>query len=137
MIGSIAPSVVHSTTPNGAAANLASGGASPVATLSGKLLALASARPAPSFSSRGNSSVKAVFSGKGPAKLSDETSSALSSLSKLGAIALPPAGCKRTCAATARASGALNVSVSGRIGQHGALAFSRSHENSAVKDLRT
>ena len=47
----------RSTMPNGAAANLAIGGASPVCTLSGKLEALSSARPALSFKSRGSSTL--------------------------------------------------------------------------------
>jgi hypothetical protein len=50
VIGSIG-SAFHSMTPNGAAANLAIGGASPVATFSGKLPALASGRPLASFRS--------------------------------------------------------------------------------------
>ena len=47
----------RSTMPNGAAANLASGGMGPVATLSGKASALVSARPEASLKSRGSSSV--------------------------------------------------------------------------------
>ncbi len=46
-------SASRSITPKGAAANLAIGGAAPVATFSGKLAALASGRPASSFNSRG------------------------------------------------------------------------------------
>ncbi len=66
------------------------------------------------------------------------TSVALSSLSKTGASASPPAaGARRTCAASSRGTGAEKRTVIGRIGRQGAAARSRSQLKSAVKALRT
>ena len=119
-------------TPNGAAANLAIGGAAPVASLSGKLAALASTRPALSFKSPGRLSVNAAFSDSGVGKVSALTSVAVSSLSNTGASALADpgdagdAGVSRTFAAHSRGTGAEKPSRIGRIGKHGALARSRS-----------
>ena len=124
-------------TPNGAAANLAIGGARPVPTLSGKIAAFVSTRPAASLSPDGRAMVKAAFSASGVGNATSLTSSARSSLSNTGASAAPAAGCKRTSEAWARAIGAENFSVKGRIGKHGAFAFSRSQVNSAVKAART
>ena len=60
--------------PKGAAANLASGGMPPVATLSGKLAALRGARPAASRKSAGSSTVKDVLSASGTPKRTAFTS---------------------------------------------------------------
>ena len=114
------------------------GGASPVATFNGKLVALASGRPLRSFRPGGSSIVKAARSGNRPLNCTSPRCSALSSLSNAGASAGPPAaGFRRTWAASARGTGVEKRSTTGRIGKHGALARSRSHENSAVKGART
>ena len=134
--GSIA-SAFLSTTPNGAAANLAIGGALPVCTLSGKLDALASGRPALSRSVAGISMLNAAFSASGFGNAISLTSVALSSLSNTGASGLPAAGRRRTWAASSRATGAVKRTLIGRIGRHGALARSRSQLKSAVKAART
>ena len=103
--GSIA-SAFLSTMPNGAAANLAIGGALPVCTLSGKLDALASGRPALSRSVAGISMLNAAFSASGFGNAISLTSVALSSLSNTGASGAPAAGRRRTWAASSRATGA-------------------------------
>jgi len=59
------PPASRSITPKGAAANLASGGEAPVATLSGKLAALAKARPLLSLSPAGICRVNCAFSARG------------------------------------------------------------------------
>ena len=122
--GSIA-SALRSTTPNGAAANLAIGGASPVATLSGKLAALASGRPALSFSSRGRSTLYAAFSAQ---RLRETRSrsprSALSSLSNTGASGVAARRRAAAPAPPARAAPApRSAALIGRIGRHGAFAL--------------
>ena len=134
--GSIA-SASRSITPKGEAANLAMGGASPVATLSGNEPALASVRPAASFTSRGNSTVIAIDSGSGVGKRTSLTSAAVSSLSNCGLIAEPEAGFRRTASAVARGTGDEKRNAIGRMGRQGASARSRSQLNSAVKGLRT
>ena len=58
-------SASRSITPNGEAANLASGGKGPVATSSGKAAALSTVRPASSTRSPGSITLKRAFSGKG------------------------------------------------------------------------
>ena len=124
-------------TPNGAAANLASGGRGPVATRSGKLAALDSARPLASFSSAGRCRAKAVRSGSGAAKRSRSTSASPScSSSNTGGCSVLPAR-SRAWAAWARATGALNFSSIGRIGMQAAWAFSRSQPILAVNGSRT
>ncbi len=135
--GSTASPPSRSRTPKGAEANLASGGASPLATFKGKLVTLASARPALSFSPAGSSIVNVAFSGSGVGKAICCTSSDLSSLSNTGASAVPVAGFRRACAASARGTGAEKPSVIGRIGRQAAPARSRSQLNSAMKGLRT
>ena len=124
-----------STMPKGAPGNLASGGSPPVATASGKLAALASARPVSSCTRGGSTSRKAVFSGSGAAKRTSSIHSLR--LSLRGAMAGPCAGCKRAASATARGTGALKRSTSGRSGRHGDCAFSRSQLNSASRRGRT
>ena len=126
-----------SITPKGAAENLAIGGASPVATASGKLAALASGRPAASRRPAGSSIVKRAFSASGFGNCTCDTSAAVSSLSNTGANAAPVAGFRRTCCASARATGSEKRSDKGRTGRQGALARSRSQLNSAVKAGRT
>ena len=123
--------------PNGAAANLAIGGALPVATLSGKLDALASGRPALSFRPGGMATLNVAFSASGVGNSRSLTSVALSSLSNTGASAVPLAGPSRICAATVARIGAEKRTVIGRIGRQGALPCSRSQVNSAVKAART
>ncbi len=54
-----------------------------------------------------------------------------------GARAAPCAGCSRAASATARGTGALKRSTSGRSGRQGDCAFSRSQLNSARKRGRT
>ena len=135
--GSIA-SALRSTTPNGAAANLAIGGAAPVATLSGKLARWrAAGRRCPSARSAGRRcrprSRPAAWE-----RRSRSPRSALSSLSNTGRerARRSPAPAA-TCAASARGTGAEKRRLIGRIGRHGAAAFSRSQLNSAVKAART
>jgi hypothetical protein len=134
------PSAKRSTTPNGAAANLASGGMPPVATFSGKLSALRSVRPEASLKSLGSSSEKAAFSARGAANCTLFT--------RVSACwpSAPPSrrGCRvsvgdfrRMAAASLRGTGALKASCSGRIGRQAAWAFSRSQLNSAAKGWRT
>ena len=127
--------------PKGAPANLASGGSAPVATSIGKLPALASARPVSSWNGAGSVSLKRVFSGSGAAKRTSLTAALRSSLSMVGMRAgpgfAPCTGCSRAASATARGTGELKRSVSGRSGMHGARAFSRSQLNSARKRGRT
>jgi len=125
----------HSMMPKGAAANLAIGGAGPVATLSGKLAALASTRPAGSFRSRGRVMRSCAFSGSGAGHCSSLVS-ALSS-SSLGASSLPSAPTRRAASSAARGSGTEKRNASGRSGMQGAWAFSRSQLNSAVNLGRT
>src|ERR1700712_1980533 len=123
--------------PNGAAANLAIGGASPVATLSGKLAAFASGRSELSLMPAGNSMLKFEFSGNGVGNVSELSSFDFSSLSNTGASAVPDAGFSRILAASSRDIGDENVNVIGLIGRHGAFARSRSQVNSAVNAART
>ena len=123
--------------PNGAAANFAIGGASPVATASGNTPAFASVRSALSFKPLGISTRKPAFSGSGTPNLISLTSTALSSVSNTGRNALPESGISRTLAASSRKTGAEKRTLIGRIGRHGAFALSRSQLNSAVNAGRT
>ena len=154
--GSMA-SALCSMTPNGAAANLAIGGALPVFTASGNIEALASGRPALSFRLAGNSICSVAFSGSGRAKVTDCTSSPgsarFSNTGAAPATAVPAGACRalaaaagaavpgnsrrRILSASPREMGAENRSVIASTGQHGAPARSRSQLNSAVKGLRT
>ena len=128
----------RSTTPKGEAANLASGGIGPVATLSGKVSGEASGRPEASSNFAGNSMVKGVCSAKGGAKLTESTteSSLGLSLSNLGAMLLPPP-LSTTCAASLRVTGALNLRDIGRSGRQALCAFSRSQLKDTANGSRT
>ena len=132
MAGPLSPSAKRSTTPKGAAANLASGGISPAATLSGNIWVFDSVRPLTSLKPDGNSIRYEAFSGKGGLKAIVLTSSLLSSSPKKGLI--EPS---RMPSASLRGTGALKFSTIGRIGKQPAWAFSRSQLNSAVKGCRT
>ena len=112
-------------TPTGAAENLAIGGASPVATPSGKLAALASGRPAPSFKATGSSIVKRALSANGFAKVTLDTSGVRSSRFNTRSNAAPTAGFGRTCCASARATSSEKRSDKGRTDRKDALAYSR------------
>ena len=131
-------SAKRSTMPKGAAENLASGGITPVATLSGKLAALSGARPLASWKPAGSSTEKAVFSGNGPLKLTPLTSASavLSSLSNVGFRA-PAVDFRRIASASLRGTGALKARRIGRIGKQGAWAFSRSQLKLRCKGSRT
>ena len=65
MAGPSSPSAKRSTTPNGAAANLASGGIRPICTLSGNRLALLSGRFSSSWKPEGSTMRTASFSANG------------------------------------------------------------------------
>ena len=123
--------------PNGAAANLASGGIGPVATFSGTLAALASGRPLASFKSGGSVSVKPVRSGRGAGNCTRSSSASASSPSSITGACSARSERRRICSASRRGTGALNWSVIGRIGMQAAWAFSRSQPMLAVKGSRT
>jgi hypothetical protein len=131
-------SAKRSTMPKGAAANLASGGITPVATFSGKLAALEAARPLASWKPAGSSTVKADFSGSTPLKLTPLTSASpsVSSRSKVG-LKLSLADFRRIASASFRATGALKARRIGRIGRHAAWAFSRSQLKLTENGSRT
>ena len=128
----------RSTMPKGAAANLASGGITPVATLSGKFAALAGARPLASWKPVGSSTAKAAFSSNGALKLTPFTSASAppSSLSNAG-FKLAPADFRRMPSASLRGTGALKSRRIGRIGKQAAWAFSRSQLKLTSKGSRT
>ena len=123
--------------PNGAPANLASGGMPPVATASGKLPALDSARPVSSTSPAGSVSCSRAFSGSGAANCTSLTAPLPSSTNFFGANGAPAAGTSRACCASARGTGAVKRSVIGRNGRQADCAFSRSQLNSTAKRSRT
>ena len=123
--------------PNGAAANLASGGIGPVAILSGKLLALASGRPLASFKSGGRRSVKALRSGSGWGNCRRSMSASASVLSSMIGACSPLSPTRRANSARRRGTGALNFNSIGRIGKQPACAFSRSQLVLAVNGSRT
>ena len=131
-------SAKRSTMPNGDAANLASGGIAPVATMSGKLSALTSGRPDASLKSFGSSSMKGADSANGGLKVTLLTTASASPLSPSNAglrVFLPDA--RRIASASLRATGALKSSRIGRIGRQADWAFSRSQPKLAVKGSRT
>jgi hypothetical protein len=132
-------SASRSTTPKGEAANLASGGIRPVATLSGKLSGEASGRPDASSNFGGSVTVNGVCSAKGPAKLSDSTtpSSSRAALSSNCGLKLLPAPSSVMAAASLRATGALKRSTIGFSGRQADCAFSRSQLNETAKGSRT
>ena len=113
------------------------GGAPPVPTLSGKLDALESGRPALSCRPTGMTTLYDAFSASGVGNVTSLSSAALSSLSKTGSTGAPVVGTRRTCVINARGTGAEKRTVIGRIGRQGDVAFSRSQVNSAVKAART
>ena len=134
------PSAKRSTMPNGAAANLASGGIPPVDTLSGKLSALRSGRPEASLKSLGSSMVKAVFSASGALTcrlLTRASAWAPSAPPSIWGLRVSLADWRRMAAASLRGTGALNDSIIGRMGRQAAWAFSRSQLNSAENGSRT
>ena len=133
----LSAALLASTMPKGAAENLAKGGMPPVATASGKPLALANVRPDSSLTSDGNLMLRRAFSGSGGAKRTSVKVAPFSSLSSLGAMTTPCAVLNRAPMATERGTGAEKRSTRGRRGKQGALARSRSQENSAVKRGRT
>ena len=138
--GVCGPSARRSTMPNGAAANLASGGMPPVATLKGKLSALDRARPAASFKPLGNSSWNSVLSARGAANctlLTKPSAAWPSSSPPVWGLIDSRGDFRRIAAASLRGTGALKDSVIGRIGRQAAWAFSRSQVNSAKNGART
>ena len=138
--GPSGPSAKRSTTPNGAAANLASGGRPAVATFSGKLAALRRVRPEASLKSLGSSSVKLVCSGRGASNctpLITASASPPSSPPSILGLKVSLADLSRMAMASLRGTGALNDSDSGRNGMQAAWAFSRSQLNSAANASRT
>ena len=124
--------------PNGAAANLAIGGALPVCTLSGKLAALASARPALSRSVAGISIAERGVLGE---RLRERDLADLGRLVVLVEHRRERRAGGRAAGAPARRARARPARVKrtliGRIGRHGALARSRSQLKSAVNAART
>ncbi|CAJ8385548.1 hypothetical protein DO71_1989 [Burkholderia pseudomallei] len=129
-------SAKRSTMPNVPDENFASGGIGAVRVASGNRSAFDSVRPVTSRSAGGSSIVSAACAGSGAANCTLVTSSARSSGLKNGSTA--PCGPRsRISPAARRATGALNDSVSGRSGVHGAFAFSRSHEKLAANGART
>ena len=131
-------SAKRSTMPNGDAANLASGGIAPVATLRGKLSALRGARPEASLKSFGSSSTNWDDSANGGLKatLFTRASASPPSASNAGlSVVLPDV--RRIASASLRATGALKSSRMGRIGRQADWAFSRSQPKLAVKGSRT
>ncbi len=132
-------SAKRSTMPKGAAANLASGGITPVATFSGKLAALEAARPLASWKPAGSSTVKAVFSGNATLKVTPLTSASPSPSSRverrLEARRWPTSG--ESPSASLRDTGALKARRIGRIGRQAACAFSRSQLKLTENGSRT
>ena len=136
MAGPLSPSAKRSTTPKGDAANLASGGIKPVATLSGNKLALVSLRSLVSLKPAGKTIRIASFSPNGGAKRTRLTSPSFSSSENVG-LTLPLAFSSRISSASLRLMDALNIRVRGRIGKQPACALLRSQVNSAVNGWRT
>ena len=135
--GLVPGSAKRSTMPNGDAANLASGGMAPVATLSGKLSALRSTRPEASLKSFGNASVNDVFSANSGLKLMLLTTSVLSpSVSNVG-LSVSLADVRRIASASLRGTGALKFSRIGKRGRQADWAFSRSQLKVAENGSRT
>ena len=136
--GPSGPSAKRSTMPNGDAANLASGGIWPVATLRGKLAALRKSRPEASLKPLGSSSVNWVAAGNGAVNWTFCTTESPSLVASLRFGLIGPAGdFRRIASACLRGTGALNSSDMGRIGRQPDCAFSRSQRNSALKGSRT
>ena len=131
-------SAKRSTMPKGDAANLASGGMAAVAVLSGKLSALRSARPDASLKFLGSSMVNWVCSGSGAAKLMPLTtaSSSCAASSSVGLKLSLPLTRRMPCSSFT-GTGALKLSVSGRMGRQALCAFSRSQLKLAEKGSRT
>ena len=127
-----------STMPNGAAANLAIGGASPVATSSGKLAALASGRPLVVAHARGHLELQPRVLGSGTRK-SDRARlrPPCRPCRTRGASALPSRPTSRTCAASARAHRRREAQPTSAGSAGSGAARSRSQLNSAVKAART
>ncbi len=137
--GTAPPGSTASRMPK-SAGNLASGGSSSVATLSGNDEALASGRPASSLRPAGSSSRNAVRGGRPGPKLTRSMPSPSplpASFGSFAAYALPAASTRRMRAASRRATGAVNASVSGTSGRHCASRLTRWHENVARNGGRT
>ncbi len=135
--GPLSPSAKRSTTPNGEAANLASGGIGPVATASGKLSALRSGRPEASLKSLGSSSRMGVCGAKGGMNCTPLTTVSPSPSPSRSGLRVSLSDFSRIASASLRGTGALNDRRIGRMGRQAACAFSRSQPKSALKGSRT
>ena len=135
--GPSGPSAKRSTTPNGAAANLASGGIGPVRTVSGKLSAFCSGRPASSLRPAGKTSCAVLRSGRAALKRISSTLLARASpgLKSGSSVVLPLRS--TTCFAQFMGTGALKFSCTGRIGRQAACALGRSQLKVASNGGRT
>ena len=134
-------SAKRSTTPNGDAGNLASGGNTPVDTLSGKVAALRKLRPLSSLKSLGSSTRNCVNSGSTLEKrmLLRPCSSPcpLPRLSSKTGLKLSLSETKRIPSSHFFGTAAVKLSVMGRIGRQALCAFSRSQLKLAAKGSRT
>ena len=134
-------SASRSTTPNGDAGNLASGGNIAVDTFSGKVAALRKLRPLSSLKSLGSSNRNWVSSGSrlGKRMLLKPCSSPcpLPRLSSKTGLKLSFSDTSRTPSSHFLGTGAVKVSAIGRIGKHALCAFSRSQLKLAAKGSRT